>query len=214
MTKEELIEKAGQCIVDADEEAVVELANKYLEGGHDPVEMIENGLSEGIKKLGDLFDRGEVFLAHLIIASEAMTAGVKILEKAMPQDKVGKKLAKIVLGTIEGDVHDIGKGIVTTMLRVYGFEVFDLGRDVPIADFVNKAKEFNADVVGSSALMTPTQAGQKKLEQALKDAGVREKIKTMVGGAATTEYWAEKIGADLHGESAAETVIKLKEIFT
>jgi trimethylamine corrinoid protein len=214
MEKEEWMEKAKQAILDGDEEAAVELAEKYLEEGLDPVEMIEKGLSEGIKKLGDLFDRGEVFLPQLIIASEAMTAAVNILEKALPKDQVGKKLAKVVLGTIEGDVHDIGKGIVATMLRVYGFEVIDLGRDVPIATFVEKAKEVNADVIGSSALMTTTQPGQKRLEQALKDAGLRENVKTMVGGAATTQHWAAKIGADIHGETAAETVTKLKEVFT
>jgi len=214
MNREEFMEKAAQYIIDADEEGVVELAKKYLEGGFDPADMVENGLSEGIKKLGDLFDRGEIFLPHLIIASEAMTAAVKILEQAMPSDQVGKKLAKVVLGTIEGDVHDIGKGIVATMLRVYGFEVFDLGRDVPIDNFVQKAKEVGADVIGSSALMTTTQVGQKKLEAALKEEGLRDKVKTMVGGAATTEYWASKIGADLHAESASDTVMKLKEIFS
>jgi corrinoid protein of di/trimethylamine methyltransferase len=214
MKKEEYMEKAAQYIVDADEEKAVELAKKYLEEGLDPVDMIEHGLSEGIKKLGDLFDRGEVFLPHLIIASEAMTAAVKILEQALPKDQVGKKLAKVVLGTVEGDVHDIGKGIVATMLRVYGFDVHDLGRDVPIATFVEKAKEVDANVVGSSALMTTTQVGQKKLEAALKDAGIRDTVRTMVGGAATTEFWAAKIGADFHAESAAETVMKLKEIFS
>ena len=124
MNREEFMEKAAQYIIDADEEGVVELAKKYLKEGLNPVDMVANGLSEGIKKLGDLFERGEIFLPHLIIASEAMTAAVKILEQAMPSDQVGKKLAKVVLGTIEGDVHDIGKGIVATMLRVYGFEVF------------------------------------------------------------------------------------------
>jgi len=208
------MKKATQYIVDADEEAVEKLARDYLEDGFDPLEMIEKGLSEGIRKLGDLFDRGEVFLPHLIIASEAMTAAVKILEQAMPADQVGKKLAKVVLGTIEGDVHDIGKGIVATMLRVYGFEVIDLGRDVPIATFVEKAKEVGADVVGSSALMTTTMAGQKALEQALKDAGLRDNLITMLGGAATTEHWAAKIGANFWAESAGDTVMKLKETFS
>jgi trimethylamine corrinoid protein len=208
------MKKATQYIVDADEEAVEKLARDYLEDGFDPLEMIEKGLSEGIRKLGDLFDRGEVFLPHLIIASEAMTAAVKILEQAMPADQVGKKLAKVVIGTIEGDVHDIGKGIVATMLRVYGFEVIDLGRDVPIATFVEKAKEVGADVVGSSALMTTTMAGQKALEQALKDAGLRDNLITMLGGAATTEHWAAKIGANFWAESAGDTVMKLKETFS
>ena len=214
MEKAEYMKKATQYIVDADEEAVEKLARDYLEDGLDPLEMIEKGLSEGIRKLGDLFDRGEVFLPHLIIASEAMTAAVKILEQAMPADQVGKKLAKVVLGTIEGDVHDIGKGIVATMLRVYGFEVIDLGRDVPIATFVEKAKEVGADVVGSSALMTTTMAGQKALEQALKDAGLRDNLITMLGGAATTEHWAAKIGANFWAESAGDTVMKLKETFS
>ena len=214
MNREEFMGKAAQYIIDADEEGVVELAKKYLKEGLNPVDMVANGLSEGIKKLGDLFERGEIFLPHLIIASEAMTAAVKILEQAMPSDQVGKKLAKVVLGTIEGDVHDIGKGIVATMLRVYGFEVFDLGRDVPIDNFVQKAKEVDADVIGSSALMTTTQVGQKKLEAALEEEGLRDKVKTMVGGAATTEYWASKIGADLYAESASDTVMKLKEIFS
>jgi corrinoid protein of di/trimethylamine methyltransferase len=214
MEKAEFMEKAAQHIIDANEEAAVKLAQEYLDEGLDPVEMIEKGLSEGIRKLGDLFDRGEVFLPHLIIASEAMTAAVKVLEQAMPADQVGKKLAKVVIGTVEGDVHDIGKGIVATMLRVYGFEVIDLGRDVPIATFVEKAKEAGADVVGSSALMTTTQVGQKALEQALKDAGIRDKLTTMVGGAATTEHWAAKIGANFWAENAGDTVMKLKEIFS
>ena len=214
MEKAEYMKKATQYIVDADEEAVEKLARDYLEDGFDPLEMIEKGLSEGIRKLGDLFDRGEVFLPHLIIASEAMTAAVKILEQAMPADQVGKKLAKVVIGTIEGDVHDIGKGIVATMLRVYGFEVIDLGRDVPIATFVEKAKEVGADVVGSSALMTTTMAGQKALEQALQDAGLRDNLITMLGGAATTEHWAAKIGANFWAESAGDTVMKLKETFS
>jgi len=214
MDKAEYMKKAMQCVVDADEDAVEKLAHDYLDDGFDPIEMIEQGLSQGIRKLGDLFDRGEVFLPHLIIASEAMTKAVKILEKALPEDQVGKKLAKVVLGTIEGDVHDIGKGILVTMLRVYGFEVFDLGRDVPIAKFVEKAKEVDADVVGSSALMTTTMVGQKALEQALKEAGIRDNLTTMLGGAATTEHWAAKIGANFWAESAGDTVIKLKEIFS
>ena len=214
MEKAKYFEKATQYIIDANEEEAVQLAQKYLDEGLEPTEMIEKGLSEGIRKLGDLFDRGEVFLPHLIIASEAMTASVKVLEQALPADQVGKKLAKVVLGTVEGDVHDIGKGIVATMLRVYGFEVIDLGRDVPIATFVEKAKETDADVVGSSALMTTTQVGQKALEKALAEAGLRDKLTTMVGGAATTEHWATKIGATFWAENAGDTVMKLKEIFS
>jgi trimethylamine corrinoid protein len=214
MDKAEYMEKAAQYVIDADEEAVVQLAKDYLNDGFDPVEMIEGGLSDGLRVLGDLFDRGEVFLPHLIIASEAMTATVKVLEASLPEKDVGKKLATVVIGTIEGDVHDIGKGIVATMLRVYGFEVIDLGRDVPISTFVEKAKEHNADVVGTSALMTTTQVGQRTLEKALTEAGLRDKLITMVGGAATTEHWASKIGANFWAENAGDTVMKLKETFS
>ncbi len=212
MNKEEFMQKAAQSILDADEKAAVEIAKKSIAEGVDPTDMINEGFSEGIRKMGDLFDRGEVFLPTLIIASEAMVAAVKILEEALPGEEVGKKLGKVVLGTVEGDVHDIGKGIVATMLRVYGFEVYDLGRDVPIGNFVDKAKEVNAGFVGSSALMTTTQAGQKELEKALKKAGIRDKVKTMVGGAVATQFWAEKIGADIYAENATEAVMKLKKI--
>jgi trimethylamine corrinoid protein len=213
MDKGEWLEKAAQTILDADEEAAVQVAKDALAAGMDPLEMLNNGFSEGIRRMGDLFDRGEVFLPGLIIASEAMVAGVKVLETALPE-QAGETLGRVVIGTIEGDVHDIGKGIVATMLRVYGFEVHDLGRDVPIESFVGKAKEVNANVVGSSALMTTTQAGQKKLEQALKDAGLRDKVKTMVGGAVATQHWADKIGADMYAESATEAVMILKEMLS
>jgi corrinoid protein of di/trimethylamine methyltransferase len=212
MDKAEWMEKAAQSILDADEETAKKIAEESIADGIDPLEMINEGFSEGIKRMGDLFDRGEVFLPTLIIASEAMVSAVKILEAALPSGSSDEKLGVVVLGTIEGDVHDIGKGIVATMLRVYGFEVHDLGRDVPIKAYVEKAQEVNANFVGSSALMTTTQPGQKKLEQALKDAGIRDKVKTMVGGAVATEHWAAKIGADVYAESAGETVMKLKEI--
>lgn len=214
MDKAEWKKKAAQTVLDADEDAAVEVAQKSLEDGVDPLEMINEGFSDGIKQMGDLFDRGTVFLPTLIIASEAMVKAVKVLEAAMPSGATDKKLGIVVLGTIEGDVHDIGKGIVVTMLRVYGFEVHDLGRDVPIKTFVEKAQEVNADFVGSSALMTTTQPGQKKLEAALAEAGIRDKVKTMVGGAVATEHWKSKIGADVYAESASETVMKLKEIVT
>jgi trimethylamine corrinoid protein len=214
MSKAEWTEKAVQSILDSDEDAAVQIAKDALAAGMDPLEMINEGFSEGIRKMGDLFDRGEVFLPGLIIASEAMGAAVKILEQALPGDQAGKKLGTVVIGTVEGDVHDIGKGIVATMLRVYGFEVHDLGRDVPIGDFVEKVKEVDADVVGSSALMTTTQMGQKKLEQALKEAGIRDQVKTMVGGAVATQHWADRIGADLYAESATDAVMVLKETFS
>ncbi|MGD8257593.1 MAG: B12-binding domain-containing protein [Desulfobacterales bacterium] len=212
MEKSEWLEKASQSILDQDEEAAREVARKSLEDGVDPVEMINAGFAAGIRKMGDLFDRGEVFLPALIIASDAMVAAVDILKEALPEDRQQEKLGVIVIGTVEGDIHDIGKGIMVTMLNVHGYEVHDLGRDVPIEKFVEKAQEVNADVIGSSAMMTTTQIGQKKLEEALKEAGIRGKVKTMVGGAVATDHWAKRIGADFFGESPGDTIEKLQAI--
>jgi trimethylamine corrinoid protein len=212
MELKEWLAKAAQSILDQDEALAREIATKALEDGIDPVEMIHNGFAAGIRKMGDLFDRGEVFLPGLIIASDAMVAAVEILEAALPRGQQQKNLGVIVIGTVEGDIHDIGKGIMVTMLRVHGYEVHDLGRDVPIEDFVKKAREVNADVIGSSAMMTTTQIGQKKLEEALKKAGLRDRVKTMVGGAVATDHWAKRIGADFFGETPADTIDKLQRI--
>jgi trimethylamine corrinoid protein len=212
MEKSEWFKKAAQSILDIDGDAAKEIAQKSLEDGMDPLEMINEGFSAGIRKMGDLFDRGEVFLPGLLIGSEAMTAAVEILEAALPEERQQAKLGVIVIGTVEGDIHDIGKGIIVTMLRVHGYEVHDLGRDIPIDEFVKKAQELNADVVGSSAMMTTTQIGQKKLEEALKQAGLRDKVKTMVGGAVATDHWAKRIGADFFGETPQDTIDKLAKI--
>lgn len=209
MNTSEWFEKAAQSILDIDEEAAKTIAQKALEAGIDPLEMINKGFTEGIRKMGDLFDRGEVFLPGLIIASDAMGAAVEILEKALPEDQQDQKKGVIVLGTVEGDIHDIGKGILATMLKVYGYEVHDIGRDVPIETFVEKVKEVKADYVGSSAMMTTTQIGQRKLEEALKEAGIRDQVKTMVGGAVATDHWAKRIGADIYGETPQDTIEKL-----
>lgn len=214
MSKEELLNQAAQAVVDADRDAAIAVAEKAIAEGIDPIEMINQGFSRGMAEVGELFDTGEMFLPELIIASDAMVAAVNVLETALPTADRNEKLGVVVLGTIEGDVHDIGKGIVATMLRVYGFEVHDLGRDVPIKTFVTKAKEVNADIVGSSALMTTTQVGQKALEEALKEAGLRDKVRTMVGGAVVTQRWSDKIGSDLYAENATDAVIKLKEMFS
>jgi len=212
VNEQELMEAAAAAIVAADEEKAVDLARQALELGLDPVKVINLGYSEGMKQVGDLFERGQVFLPEVIIASEAMVAAVDILEEGLPEAEKEKTAGIAVLGTIEGDVHDIGKGIVATLLRVYGFEVHDLGRDVPLDDFVAKVKETGAHIVGSSALMTTTMVGQRTLEQKLKDAGLRDKVKTMVGGAVVTQHWADKIGADGYAEDAQEAVQKAIEI--
>jgi trimethylamine corrinoid protein len=212
MEKEEWFQKAAQSILDLDEDAAKEIANNALAAGIDPLEMINQGFTEGIRKMGDLFEREEIFLPSLLIASDIMLAAVEILESVLPQNKQQEKLGVIVIGTVEGDIHDIGKGIIVTMLRVHGYEVHDLGRDVPVEKFIEKIKEVRADVVGSSAMMTTTQLGQKRLEDALEEAGIRDRVKTMVGGAVGNDDWAAKIGADFYGETPQDTIEKLHKL--
>ena len=177
-----------------------------------PEEIIEKGLAAGMNQVGVLFERGKLFLPHVMMAADAMTAGVKVLEAELPAGTETKKLGVIVNGTVEGDVHDIGKSIVSTMLQSAGFEVHDIGRDVPIKNFVRKAKEVDANMIGLSALMTTTLPGQREVIELLKEEGLREKIKVMVGGAPATQAWADKIGADCYAENASEAVAKAKEL--
>ena len=212
MSKEDLLKEARQAVMEGDEEAAEAMAQKVIAEGINPVEIINEGLSPAMTEVGDGFANEEIPLPGVLVAAEAMTKAIKIMEPHIPKEDVAEKLGTVVIGTIEGDIHDIGKRIVATMLKVYGFEVHDLGRDVPIDVFVEKAKELKPDILGSSSLMTTTMGGQKILEEKLREAGIRDNFKTMVGGAATTQEWANKIGCDCYAEDANDTVLKAKEL--
>lgn len=212
MSKEDLLKLAKQAVIEGNEEAAIAMANKVIEEGINPVEIINEGLSPAMTEVGDGFANEEIPLPGVLVAAEAMTKAIEIMEPHIPKKEVAQKLGTVVIGTIEGDIHDIGKRIVATMLRVYGFEVHDLGRDVPIDVFVDKAKELKPDILGSSSLMTTTMGGQKILEEKLREAGIRDNFKTMIGGAATTQDWANKIGCDCYAEDANDTVLKAKEL--
>ena len=210
MSKEDVLKKAMNAVIDGDLDNAVAAANQAIAEGINPVEVISEGLSVGMTKVGDLFNNEELSLPFVIVAADAMTQAIDILEPHIPEEHKGEKMGTVIMGTVEGDIHDIGKGIVATMLKVYGFEVFDLGRDVPVQAFVDKAKEVNADIIGSSTLMTTTLPGQKALQEAIEAAGL--KVKTMVVGAATNQQWADKIGATAYGENASDAVQKAKEL--
>ena len=212
MSKEDLLKEARQAVIEGDEEAAEAMANKVIAEGINPVEIINEGLSPAMAEVGDGFANEEIPLPRVLIAAEAMTKAIEIMEPHIPKEDVAEKLGTVVIGTVEGDIHDIGKRIVATMLKVYGFEVHDLGRDVPIDVFVEKAKELKPDILGSSSLMTTTMGGQKILEEKLRAAGIRDNFKTMIGGAATTQEWADKIGCDCYAEDANDTVLKAKEL--
>ncbi|QLC48926.1 cobalamin B12-binding domain-containing protein [Methanolobus zinderi] len=212
MSNEEMFKQLSDAIVSCKKDAVLAAVEKARDEGIPPAEIIEKGLAAGMNEVGVLFERGKLFLPHVMMAAGAMEAGVALLEKDMPKDAASKKLGIIVNGTVEGDVHDIGKSIVSTMLQSAGFEVHDIGRDVPLQDFIDKVKETNADMVGLSALMTTTLQGQKDVIEMLKEQGMRDGVKVMVGGAPATEAWANKIGADCYAENASEAVTKAKEL--
>ena len=212
MSKEDLIKAAIEAVIKGDEEAAVGVANKVISEGLNPIEIISEGFAKGMITVGDLFAKEEYALPQVLLSAAAMQDAMDVLDPHIPREDVKEKMGVVVIGTVQGDIHEIGKRIVGTMLEVYGFEVHDLGADVPIEKFIEKAKELKADIVATSALMTTTMMSQKKLEEALQEAGIRDSVKTMVGGAAVTKEWADSIGADGYGQDVTEAVDAAKEL--
>ena len=211
MSKEAIFEAAKQSIVEADEDMAMEALADAEAEGLDLVELLSDGYSAGMKELGDLFGMGEIFLPELIFATEVMKAVSAEIEGKMDMSEV-KSAGTLVIGTVEGDVHDIGKGIVASLVKTNGITVIDLGREVPAKDFVDAAIEHNAEFVGSSALLTTTMTVQKDIEDALKEAGIRDKVKIMIGGAPVTDAFCQEIGADKYtvdAASAADAAVEL-----
>ena len=212
--KEELLNRLRGAVVSCDVEGAVKAAEEALKAGLDPVEAIEEGLNKGVRVVGDRFGAGEAFLTELMIAAEAMKRAMAILEPAISKSAKAtrKTLGKVIIGTVEGDIHDIGKSIVSTMLTVAGFEVVDLGVDVPVDKFIEKTREFEPDMVGMSALMTTTMSKLVDIIKALEKAGLRKKVKVIVGGAPTSTEWAEEIGADGYASDAVGAVAVAKKL--
>jgi trimethylamine corrinoid protein len=211
MGKEELFKGAIESIVSQDMKMAEEIAKRALSEGLDPLEVMTKGFREGITKIGELFERGEIFLPELIQSAEVMKAINEIIISALPEDEKEKN-GVVVVGTVQGDIHDIGKILVCSLLKVNGFDVYDIGHDIKTEAFIEKAVEVNADIIGTSALLTTTMKYQKDLEEALQKSGLREKYKTMVGGAPVTQRWAERIGADAYGEDATDAVKKAQAL--
>lgn len=212
MIDEKLLERARESVVDGDKELAIALAKEGLAAGVDPAEFIENGFVPGIVTVGELFEDGEIFLPELIMAADTIKGAVDILNEALAAVGIKREAtAKVLLATVEADLHDIGKGIVASLMVANGFEVIDLGRDVQSQKIVDTAIEIGADVIGSSALLTTTMIHQQEIEDILKKQGMKGKIKTIVGGAPVTERWQTKIGADGFGETAADSVRLVNE---
>jgi len=203
---EELFQKLAQTVIDGEPEEAEALAQQALAEGADPLSCINSGLVKGIQKVGELFSSGEYFLPELIIGADAMKSALDVLEPALLEGQSRVVNGKVVLGTVEGDLHEIGKTLVGTMLTANGFKVKDIGVDKKASDFIAAIQEMDADIVGASALLTTTMLQQKKLIEALKEAGLRDKVKVLVGGAPVTESYAKEIGADGYAEDAIAAV--------
>jgi len=197
--------KAFDSIIEADKELAAEALRQAEEEKIDLLELLSQGFIAGMNELGDQFGRGEIFLPELMISTEVMKYASAEVESRLEPGAISKK-GKLVIGTVAGDVHDIGKGIVAAIAKTNGVEVYDLGREVPASSFVEKAIEVDADFIGSSALLTTTMIEQKKIEELLLEKGIRDKYLTMIGGAPVTKRWAEKIGADAYCEDAVEAM--------
>ncbi len=209
---QEMFDKLAQAVIDGEPEDAVELAQQALDAGLDPLECINKGLTKGIDRVGALFAEGEYYLPDLIIGGEAMKDALAILEPALAANQEREVTGRVVLGTVEGDLHEIGKTLVGTMLTANGFEVTDIGIDKPASEFIAAVKEANATLIGASALLTTTIPEQQKIIEALVEAGLRDKVKVMVGGAPVTQAWADKIGADGYAEDAIAAVAVAKKL--
>lgn len=205
MSKEAILLAAKESIIECDEDKALEAFHQAQTEGISMVELLSDGFSAGMRELGDQFGMGEIFLPELIFSTEVMKMVTEKIEATL-ETKDAPKKGVLVIGTVAGDVHDIGKGIVASLVKTNGIEVHDLGREVPAEVFIEKAKEFNADFIGSSALLTTTMTEQKKIEELLIKEGMRDRVKTMVGGAPVTKRWADKIGADAYCEDATDAV--------
>jgi corrinoid protein of di/trimethylamine methyltransferase len=209
---QELFDNLTQAVVEGEPEDAEELAKQALDQGLDPLACINEGLTRGIDRVGELFASGEYFLPDLIIGGEAMKAALAVLEPALAEDQEREVVGRVVLGTVEGDLHEIGKTLVGTMLTANGFLVTDIGIDRPAADFVAAVKETNATLVGASALLTTTIPEQQRIIEALAEAGLHARVKVMVGGAPVTQSWADKIGADGYAKDAIAAVAVAKRL--
>ena len=209
MSKEKLTD-LQKAIIEYDKEKAVKLAKQRLDKGVDPTKVINDELRPALDIVAEKFEKHEYFLPHLILCGETMKAAADVLTSKISKDKFIR--GKIVIGTVFGDIHDIGKNIVSAFLESSGFEVYDLGTEVPCLKFIDKAEEVKADIIATSALMSQTMPQQRDLLKILKERGLRDKYKVMIGGAPTTEAWAEEIGADGWGEEVADAVKKAKEL--
>jgi len=212
MIDDKIIKEAKQTIIDHNKERAIQLTDQVIAGGHEGMELLTRAFIPGISEVGDLFGRGQLFLPELVRSADVMQVVTDIIDASLPDQDMQMQKGIFLIATVAGDVHDIGKCIVVSLLKANGYIVHDLGRDVATDTIIEEAVNLNVDIIGTSALLTTTMTRQKEVEAALKSAGLRDKFKTMVGGAPVTGRWAAKIGADAYAEDAQDAVLKAKEL--
>ncbi|MGQ9713822.1 MAG: cobalamin B12-binding domain-containing protein [Anaerolineae bacterium] len=210
---DDILKRITDSLVQGDPDAAVDLTRQALAAGLEPLEILNRGLMPGMEIVGEKFASGEYFLPHLVVAASGMQGAMALLEPALrARQQVFQKAGTVVIGTVRSDIHEIGKSLVATMLSASGFQVVDLGVDVPTEAFVAKVQEVQADILGLSALLTTTMAVQREVIEALAAAGLRGQVRVMVGGAPVSQEWAEDIGADGYAEDAIGAVELAKRL--
>lgn len=211
--KKELLEELSSSVVEMDDELAVSSAKKFIENNFEAYEGIANGLANGMDKAGKLYEEEEYYIPELLMCSDAMYAGLEVLRPHLKREKTNKDY-KAVVGVVEGDTHDIGKNLFKIMLETTGFDVVDLGRDVPPIEFINKAKEIGANMIGMSTLMTTTMDNMEVVIDLLEQEGMRDNVVVMVGGGPISQTFADKIGADGYAPEASKAARLAKELVT
>lgn len=210
-SREEILNDLADSVLNMKEELAVKVAREAIEAGLDAYDAINNGLVVGMNQAGELYDREEYFVPELLICSDALYLGLDILKPHIKRENSAGKTS-CVIGVVEGDTHDIGKNLVKIMLDVSGFEIHDLGRNVPLADFVEKAKAVDASLICLSTLMTTTMEGMATVIEMLKEEGIRDRFKVMVGGGPISQAFADRIGADGYADNASRAVTVAKAL--
>ena len=213
MQPQELFDKIRMAVVEGKEDEAVKLARQVVEEGVNPTEAMDNGFLKGVQEVGRLYQEGRYFLSDLVATADTMRSAMEIIQPELDKLAFSQEAkGTIIIATVQGDIHDIGKTIVASMLRSAGFDVFDLGYDVPNDVILSTVEDENAEILALSALLTTTMSEQENLINLLKKAGLRNKVKVIVGGAPVSKEWAEKIGADAYGENAIEAVEIVKSL--
>jgi corrinoid protein of di/trimethylamine methyltransferase len=213
MSKDELLSRMRKSVIEGNKEEAIELAKEAIVKQTDLNEVIEKGYIPGIQEVGRMWEQGEYFLPELITSAECMKAAMQVLRPELEKAHITiKALGKVVIGTVEGDIHDIGKNLVSSILSANGFEVIDLGADVKLETFIERAEKENADLICLSALLTTTMVGQKRVVEMLKERNLYGRFKVMVGGAPVSQSWADDIGADGYSENALTAVQAAKDL--